>query len=172
MKDYLSAAEKNQFMVLMSILQLMDGHRNGGIDGPKLGSMLEDWTKRNNMTKEEHKALKTAKTYLEKFTTSVFNRLSSKEREGLVKRLVKFDFRLVDDFTLQRVSRDIDNKMINAVVPRQLFNKWCEEIMCINCKDCIKDWKKCELHEVFEENFVPESSWSLDNCRYAYKEKK
>ena len=73
--------EKNQLMVLMSILQLMDGERNGGIDGPKLSAMLEDWDKRGNMTKEEHKYLKLANTYLSKFCASVMDRLNPKERE-------------------------------------------------------------------------------------------
>jgi hypothetical protein len=64
MRDYLNAIEKNQFMVLQSIAQLMDGLRNSGVDGPKIESMLEEWKKRDNMTKEEHKNLKTSETYL------------------------------------------------------------------------------------------------------------
>lgn len=171
MKDYLNAVEKNQVMVLMSILDVMDGNRNGGIDGPKIASMLEDWNKRGNMTKEEHKALKSANTYLKKFTNSVMERLSEKEKAGLKKRLRKFDFRLVDDYTLEKIYRDMSEKMVNAVVPRENFNKWCEEIMECNCRNCTKDWKECELHHVFEENFVPESSWNKDNCRYAYEKK-
>jgi hypothetical protein len=171
LKDYLNAVEKNQIMVIMSILEAMNGYRNGGIDGPKISSMLEDWNKRGNMTKEEHKALKTADTYLKKFTGSIIDRLSEKERECLKKRLIKFDFRLVDDFTLEKTYRDMSNKMVNAVVPRNQFNKWCEEIMECNCKNCSKDWKECELHEVFNENFVPESTWNKNNCRYAYDNK-
>lgn len=171
MKDYLNATEKNQIMVLMSILEVMGGHRNGGIDGPKVTAMLEDWEKRGNLTKEEHRALKSADTYLKKFTGSVIARLSQKEQEGLRKRLIKFDFRLVDDYTLEKICRDIGNKMVNAVVPRNQFNKWCEEIMACNCQNCSKDWKECELHEVFEDNLVPESTWYKDNCRYAYEKK-
>lgn len=155
-------------MVLMSILQLMDGHRNGGIDGPKIGTMLNDWNKRGNLTKEEHKSLKTSETYLKKFCKSVYDRLSDKEKVQIDKRLEKFDFRLVDDFTLQRVYRDMNDRMVNAVVPREQFYKWCEEIMHVNCRGCNKTWNECELHQVFEENLVPESQWGLDNCRYAY----
>ena len=161
--------EKNQLMVLMSILQLMDGERNGGIDGPKLSAMLEDWDKRGNMTKEEHKYLKLANTYLSKFCASVMDRLNPKEREEIRKRLIKFDFRLVDDYTLKKVYRDMSNRMVNAVISRDMFYKWCEEIMDINCNGCNKYWEKCELHKVFDENFVPESTWNKDNCRYAYE---
>jgi hypothetical protein len=169
MKDYLNATEKNQLMVLMSVLQLMNGERNGGIDGPKISAMLEDWDKRGNMTKEEHKNLKMANTYLSKFCTSVMNRLAPEEKEKLHKRLIKFDFRLVDDYTLKKIYRDINNHMVNAVIPRDMFYKWCEEIMDVNCNGCNENWKKCELHKVLEENFVPESTWNKNNCRYAYK---
>lgn len=167
MKDYLNADEKNQFLVFMSILQVMNGNR--GINGPKLVTVLEDWNKRGNLTKEEHKSLKLAGTYLAKFCKSVYDRLSDKEKVQIDKRLQKYDFRLVDDFTLQRVYRDINNKMVNAVVPRKQFYKWCEEIMDCNCKNCTKDWNQCELHKAFEDNMIPESSWNLENCRYAYK---
>jgi hypothetical protein len=167
MKDYLNADEKNQIMVLMSIKLLIEGESKDS----KMGNMLEAWMKRNNMTKDEHKSLKTALTYLEKFTSSVFERLSFKEQETLKKKLRKFDFRLVDDYVLQKIYRDINNKRVNAVMPRALFYRWCEEIMDLHCKGCSKNWNECELHEVFEENFVPESSWMLESCRYAYRER-
>lgn len=166
MKDYLSADEKNQIMVFMSILQVMSGNR--GINGPKLMSVLQDWDQRGNLTKDEHKNLKLAETYLSKFCKGVYNRLNDREKVQIDKRLQKFDFRLVDDYTMQKIQREINDRMVNAAVPRQLFYKWCEEIMNCNCKGCTKDWKECELHQVFEENFVPESTWNLENCRYSY----
>lgn len=168
MKDYLNADEKNQIMVFMSILQIMSGNR--GINGPKLITVLEDWNKRGNLTKDEHKSLKFAETYLTKFCKSVYDRLNDKEKVQIDKRLQKFDFRLVDDYTMQKIQRNINNHMENAAVPRQQFYKWCEEIMDCNCKGCTKDWKDCELHQVFDENFIPESTWYLDNCKYAYGE--
>lgn len=76
------------------------------------------------------------------------------------------------DYTLQKVYRDINDRMQYAVVPRGEFYKWCKEIMECNCKGCIKDWKECRLHRVFEDDFVPESTWNLNNCRYAYKVEK
>lgn len=167
MKDYLNADEKNQMMVFMSILQIMNGNR--GINGPKIITVLEDWSKRGNLTKDEHRSLKFAGTYLTKFCESVYDRLDDREKKQIDKRLQKFDFRLVDDYTLQKIYREMKDRMVNAVVPRELFYKWCEEIMECNCKGCTKDWKECELHEVFEENFVPESTWNKKNCRYAYK---
>ena len=169
MRDYLNSLETNQFMVILSVLQLLEGQRNTGIDGPKISNMLEEWTKKDNMTKDEHRSLKTANTYLQKFTKSVYERLSPKEQQVLNKKLRKFDFKLVDDYTLKKVNRDIQDKMVNAVVPRQQFYDWCEEIMNVKCNGCTKDWNTCDLHQVLDNNFVPESGYDCRNCKYAYR---
>jgi len=168
MRDYLNSTEKTQFMVLQSIVQMMNGLRNAGVDGPKISSMLEDWSKRGNMTKDEHKNLKTAETYMRKFLASVYGRLSKKEQEVIKKKLIKFDFKLVDDYTLTQINRDINDKITNATMKRQQFYDWCSEIMDVKCNGCTKNWNECQLHEVFEDNFVPESGFNCANCKYAY----
>ena len=155
-------------MVLQSIVQMMNGLRNAGVDGPKISSMLEDWSKRGNMTKDEHKNLKTAETYMRKFLASVYGRLSKKEQEVIKKKLIKFDFKLVDDYTLTQINRDINDKITNATMKRQQFYDWCSEIMDVKCNGCTKNWNECQLHEVFEDNFVPESGFNCANCKYAY----
>lgn len=170
MRDYLNSIEKNQFMVMNSVLQMAIGIRNTGVDGPKLKTMREEWSKRGNMTKDEHKSLKMAETYLSKFIMSVYNRLSPKEQEQIQKKLMKYDFKLVDDYTLKQVNRDIKDKMANAVMQRQLFYDWCVDIMEVKCNGCTKDWNTCDLHTVFDENFVPESGFDCKNCKYAYEE--
>lgn len=168
MRDYLNANEKNQFMVIMSVLQSIEGKRNMGLNGPTIGSMREDWSSRDNMSKQEHKYLKTAETYLHKFIESVYNRLSPKDQQIIDKKIRNFDFRLIDDFTLKQVFRDVQNRMVNAVVPRQQFEDWCEQIMNVKCNGCTKDWNTCNLYEVFNDNFVPESGFNCLNCKYAY----
>jgi hypothetical protein len=167
-RDYLNSNEKNQFMVLQSVVQMMDGLRNSGVDGPKISSMLEDWSKRDNMTKAEHKNLKTSETYLRKFLASVYERLNAKEKDAIKKKLMKFDFKLIDDYTLKQINRDIADKITNAVVPRQEFYDWSSEIMEVKCNGCTKDWSTCQLHQVFDNNLVPESGFDCKNCKYAY----
>ncbi|MGM0971663.1 MAG: DUF5651 domain-containing protein [Bacillota bacterium] len=168
MRDYLNANERNQFMVLQSIVQMIDGLRNSGVDGPKLTSMLEDWTTRGNMTKEEHRSLKTAETYLRKYLSSVYERLGPKEQDVIKKKISNYDFKLVDDYTLKQVQRDIADRFVNAAVPRDQFNNWCEQIMQVKCNGCTADWNTCELHQVFEDNFIPESGFDCNNCKFAY----
>jgi hypothetical protein len=52
---------------------------------------------------------------------------------------------------------------------REQFEDWCYEIMQVHCLNCTGHHEGCELHQLFDDNFIPESSWNLDNCRYAYK---
>lgn len=170
MRDYLNSFEKNQFMVLISILQLIEGKRNNsGMDGLKLGTMIEEWSKRDNLTKDEKKNLKTGTTFLRKYINSIYDRLSLKEQQIIDKKVLKFDFKLIDDYTLKQVHRDITDSLKNAVVPRQEFYDWCSEIMEIKCNGCTKDWKTCNLHQAFDNNFVPESGFDCTNCKYAYR---
>ncbi|MMZ65727.1 hypothetical protein D1872_281520 [compost metagenome] len=99
---------------------------------------------------------------------SVYGRLSQKEQEQIKKKLFKYDFKLVDDYTMKQVNRDIKDKVNNAVMPRQQFYDWCKEIMSVKCHGCSKDWNTCDLYEVFENNFVPESGFNCQNCKFAY----
>jgi Family of unknown function (DUF5651) len=169
LKDYLNKFETNDFMVMNSVLQSVLGIENLGVDGPKLKTMREKWMERGNLTKEEHKYLKMTETYMEKAVMSIYSRLSPKQQEQINKKLFSYSFKLVDDYTMQQINRDIKDKMQHAVMPRQQFYDWCVDIMEVKCNGCTKDWNTCDLHQVFESNFVPESEFNCSNCKYAYK---
>jgi hypothetical protein len=130
----------------------------------------EDWKDRDFLTKEEGKNIKTAHTFMLKFVTGVLGRIDKKEHSKIMKKLEKFDFRIVDEYTWQKINRDATDRLKNAVVPREQFNNWCEEIMTCNCKECNKHWSECKLYEVFEDNFIPESGHDLENCKFRYNE--
>ncbi|WP_411844573.1 DUF5651 domain-containing protein [Schinkia azotoformans] len=38
-----------------------------------------------------------------------------------------------------------------------------------HCNGCTKGWNTCTLHQVFEDNFISESGFDYNNCKYAYK---
>lgn len=167
LKDYLNAQEKNQFLVLLSILQNFNGERSLGIKNPaEIETMIEGWGSRNNLTKGESKALKFIRTYLFKFCESVYNRLCDRDKIDIDKRLQKYDFRLVDDFTLKKVNK----QLFNQVLENEQYRLFCEEIMAQKCKGCCDDHKECKLYDLFEGNLVPESTHDLINCKYAYQE--
>lgn len=165
-RNYLNRDEKNIMMSIMAVAQLIEGVRS--LTGKERKPLWIDWKERNFLTKVESKYIKMAHTYMIKFFKEVMSRLDERENDTLLKQLIKFDFKIVDDFTIQKIFRGMGDKMVNAVVPRQQFENICEEIMLIKCKDCNKESKDCKLRIVFEDNFVPDGGFNLDSCRYAY----
>ncbi|WIF95146.1 DUF5651 domain-containing protein [Caminicella sporogenes] len=159
MKDYLNAEELNDFLLIATVLQTVSKIRKG-------------WSSRNNLTKEEHKNLKYAETYLEKFLTQLVSRLSAKEQRKIENRAKEFELKIIDKYTLQRMKGQWEEELKVAHLKREEFEDWCEQIMEIHCKHCKKHHDSCNLYDVFVNNFVPESGWNLENCRYAYRKPK
>jgi hypothetical protein len=170
LKDYLNSEELNDLMLIGALLDTTANVVKSTLNDKTLDKIRIAWNTRGNLSKEEHKSLKMAETYLTKFYTSILNRLSINEVVKINKRNSSFNIRILDKFTLDKLNRQTNDKYKNAVVPREQFENWCEEIMEIKCKGCTKDRQACKLHEVFEDNFVQESDWGLDNCRYAYNQ--
>lgn len=170
LKDYLNSEELNDFMLIGTLLDTTANIVNSTIPDKlkTLGKIRIAWDTRGNLTKEEHKSIKTAETYLTKAYSSILNRLNKDEAIKIGKRLSSFNFRILDKYTLDKLNRETNDKFINAIVPREQFMDWCEEIMEVKCKGCTQDRQACKLREVFEENFIQEADWGLDNCRYAY----
>lgn len=159
LKDNFNATERKEFMSL----RYMAAHSK---------AMGETWTKRETITEEEAAELKEINDKMVAITNKLYGRMCAKEQRIIDQRLAKFDVRYVDDYFLQILNRDINNKMQNAVVPRELFRPWCEEIMHVRCKGCLKSCNDCELYDVFDLNLVEEfDGWDLPNCKYAYKER-
>lgn len=154
----------------MAVSQQIEGLRT--LAGNASRPIWEDWRERDFLTKEEGKNIKTAHTYLLKFINSVLGRISDKEKSVILKQMAKFDFKIVDDYTLQKLFRDMSDRMQNAAVPRREFEDWCCEIMECNCKNCYKHWDGCQLYKVFEDNFVPDGGYDLENCKYSYSDLK
>lgn len=109
MKDYLNREEKNKLVTLMAISQQIEGLRT--LEGKTTKPIWEDWKERNFLTKDEGKNIKMAHTYLLKFIKSVIERVNDKEKEVILKQMAKFDFKIVDDYTMQKIFRDMGNRM-------------------------------------------------------------
>jgi hypothetical protein len=159
-KDYLSAKERNDFLTIMYMVIMQD-------------RMLKSWVSKGALTKEEITLLKKSRTWTNKFNEKVKSRLSRKEVEYTDKKIDKFDVRFFDDYTIQKIFRDMSNRLENATIPRPYFTRWCEEIMDVNCRQCTKSHCECYLNEMFEENLVEsDTGEELPNCRYAYTSKR
>lgn len=156
-RDYINSSEQEDFLQIpfMNIVAK---------------KILKEWTEKDNLTKEESKLLKYFITYSDKFYKTVWDRLGKPQQEQYTKRLGKFNFMYVDDYQTQRIMRDRNDKMNYAVMKRDDFEYWCEEVMNHKCNGCTKDWKECDFHRVLEDNMAPEpTGYNLSNCRYAYE---
>lgn len=164
-RGYLNRDESNTIMCIMAVMQQLEGLRS--ISGrPSEIPMWEDWTKRGMMTPEAKKCLKMGHTYIKKFIDEMLQSLDKEEVQKISKKLEKFDYRLIDDYTLQKVHRDINDHFKYAVMDRENFNNIIEDMAQVTCVGCTKDYRKCALHKVYEDILLP-GLGEQPNCPYA-----
>lgn len=155
-KNYLNSAECLDFMMLSSLMAHLD-------------QMVDNWCARQVVSSDESRSLKMANTYVKKFLSSLLGRLDNKEKEKIDRKMKTNTVRLYDRYTIDKLNRESENTLKNTVVDRELFDKFCEEIMDVRCRNCNKEWVDCELHTLFEENLIPEpTGYDCKNCRYAF----
>lgn len=155
LKTYLNAEENNNFFWLFITSLCMKQYR-------------VNFGKHGTITSEEHKNLKMSETYLKKFISSVMNRLDPKATHQLIDRASKYEIKIIDQFTKRKLYGEWAEELEVIKMPREQYNNWCDRIMKTECKNCKKQCGQCELFELFEDTFIPESSWQLPNCKYAY----
>lgn len=173
MKDYLNQSETNDFMCIGYLLDTAGsilGIERSSKNPMSIEKVRAGWADRGNLTKEEHKSLKMAETYLSKFYTSVLARMSRNEAAKVYKRLTRYTVKFMDEFTLNLLNVQLGREFEVVKIEREQYQQWCEEIMNVNCKNCTKHHDECKLCSLFENTLIPESQWNLDNCRYAYAE--
>lgn len=154
LKDYLNADEVNAYMY----------HKLGFITMP---SFRRSFAERGNMTKEEHKLIKLSETYLGKFIKEFEKRLSEKTVGNINKRIDSgYYVKVIDKYTNQRLIGSFGKELEVVKMPRNEFEDWCEEVMDVKCKNCTITHKECNLHDTLFNNFVPESGYECESCRY------
>lgn len=163
-REYLKAEEKNFYMIAKAFIQSINGERN--LEGTITDEIWDEWGKRGMCTTSMKKNLKLVKTYLKKFCYEIEENLSKIEMERLNKQLNKFDYRLVDDYTFQKLMRDMTNNMQYAVIDRCRLAPILEDIAAVRCVGCTCNYEKCDLYKMLDDisvAFVKEEP----NCPYA-----
>lgn len=156
MKDYLKYAEIDQYLTL----------RYNRIQA---SIAVREWEKANNLTEAEKRALEDIQEASDRFVNLLHSRLSEKSINELNKRVSRFEFKIPDQVQWERIFRKMGEALESAVMPREDYEDWCEQIMAITCYQCTKCHQDCRLHDVFYENLTPEPvKCALPNCRYAY----
>lgn len=164
-RDYLTAEEKNFYMISKAFLQYCDGLRSLE---PSNGcnKVWEDWKARGMLTTEMQGNLKRVYTYLRKFCTELEINLSKTEQEILKKRVDKFDYKLIDDYTVKKLLRDVSNNMKYAVIERDKFEPILQDIAAVRCVGCKCNYEKCPLYKMLDDIMVPYVK-EEPNCPYA-----
>lgn len=163
-RDYLNSEEKNFYMVAKAFIQTIEGERS--LENRRTKEVWEEWSKRGMATKEMSKNLKLVRTYLKKFCYEVEENLSDQELKKLNKQLMKFDYKLVDDYTLKKLMRDINDNLKYIVLERDKFIDIIEDIAQVRCVGCTDDYKTCVIHKALDDMNTPYGG-EQSNCPYA-----
>lgn len=157
MKNYLTAREMNDLLYVSHLLEINS-------------KTVESWQEHNNMTKEEGKYLRTAITYTEKFMKTLLSRMPEKEIDKFMKRTIraqKEPVRILDKWMMDRVFGSYETEYEIVKVERPEFEKLAYLAINNHCKDCERNYSKCELYDILENNLVPRCEMK-NNCAYAF----
>lgn len=163
-REYLNAEEKNVYLISKAFIQLLNGERN--LKGKITNEVWVEWGKRGMMTPSMQKNIKLVKTYLNKFCYEIEENLNEKENKKLAKQLEKFDYKLIDDYTVTKLMRDINNNIKYAVIEREKFNDVLEEIAAVRCVGCTTDYRECAIYKLLDDICTPYCG-EEPNCPYS-----
>lgn len=138
-REYLNAEEKNFYMISKAFIQTIDGQRN--LNGRITEEIWSELEKRGMITPNMKKNLKLVRTYLKKFCYEIEENLNEVELKKLNKQIMKFDYKLIDDYTVRKLMRDINDNMRYIVIERDKFLDVLEDVAAVRCVGCNDDYK-------------------------------
>lgn len=171
-RGYLKSDELNNFLVCHVMTQLLSGERKAPSTQhqTKVVPMWDEWIEKGIITKDQKKNMKTGFTFLRKFLDDVFsNNLDVKTKTVISKKSVNWSFRLMDDYTIQKIYTMLNNQQEVHMSTDQFYDL-IEAKMHVSCKGCTKNRCECDFHTFLEDRFVPPMNTEVEceNCEYAY----
>jgi hypothetical protein len=151
-KDYLGKNERVQLLFLKKYIDNIE-------------TMLID----KNITKLEHKNLKTAMTFGLKGFNEKIDRLNPSALKTFHNSMKESYLSIEDRYAIQGYNRKLSSQMDDAYELNRDYYKLVELIMDANCCGCNKCGAECEIYKEFELKCIPEPSGELERCRYAYR---
>lgn len=163
-RGYLNVEEKNFYFIAKAFIQYIEGERN--LENKRTNEIWVEWGKRGMITSDMSKNLKLTRTYLKKFCYELEEHLDENEKKRLAKQVMKFDYRLIDDYTLKKLFRDMEDRYKYVSIEREKFIDVIEDIAQVRCVGCIDDYKTCVIHKALEDINTPYLG-EEPNCPYA-----
>lgn len=163
-RGYLNREEENFLMVAKSFIQMINGTRS--LENKITEPVWKEYEKRGMITPSMQKSIKMVNTYLNKFVDEMQINLDKKENSRIEKKLEKFDFKIIDDFSMKKLFRDIKDKNKYVTMNRDIFMDILVEVSGVECVGCKKDYKQCSLCTAFEDISIAHIG-DMPSCPYA-----
>ena len=154
MKDYLNNAETKEMTILVQTRNLVKHFVDGNV-----------------LTKEEKADLKRGSTFMKNSLTKMINRLGEEQAKKFVKLFESSRVVVVTDSELQVLQKRKQADLDAAYEDSKEYFDLVEITMDLNCKNCTKCFKECELYKhLDEQEVIPfDESKDLGNCKFSYK---
>lgn len=154
MKDYLNNAETKEMIVLSQARNLIHHFVDGNV-----------------MSKEEKTSLKKASTFLKNGLISLNKRLGEAQAKKFVRLNEGSRVIVITNSELEVLQKRKVADLKAAFEDSKEYFDLVEITMDMNCKDCNKCFKECDLYKHFEEQEVIPFNEEIDlgNCKFSYK---
>lgn len=161
-RSYLNSKEENFYMMAKVMSMLL----NGSTDCTEGGdSMLQTFERTGMLTKDTKRSLKMCMTYLDKFLGETYFLLDDREQKKITKKTLGFNLKFINDYEAEKLNREITDKKKYVSIKRELFEE-VADILGQECVNCTKDYRKCNLYDVFEDTLTV-GNGECKNCKYA-----
>lgn len=153
-KDYLNNQELKEMLILNYVRVLVEHFTNGNV-----------------MTNEEKANLKRGGTFIKNTLKKMINRLGEKEAEKFVKKYDNSRISVITDSELEVLEKRKSAELDAAFEANKEYFDLVEISMDLNCKNCNKCFKNCDLYKHFEKQEVIPFNEEVDlgNCKFAYR---
>jgi hypothetical protein len=154
-RDYLNSQERKDLMYLKKSIDFAE-------------QIITDWSKKNNLSKDESTNLKKTITWGCKAYNSILSRQNDKALKSYVNSMKQSNIALQDEYALTMYNRKLSANTDDDYERNRDYFRLIELIMHYNCRSCKKCHKDCDFYLEFEEHCVPEPDGTKENCRYAF----
>lgn len=153
MKDYLNNSETKEMVILAQTRNLVKHFVDGNV-----------------LSKEEKTNLKKGSTFIKNTLASVINRLGGTEAKKFVRINEDSKVIVISNSELDVIKKRKDAELNAAYEDNKEYYDLVEVAMDMNCKNCCKNWKQCDLCKHFDNNEVIPFNDDIDlgNCKYTY----
>ncbi|MSA63215.1 hypothetical protein GT646_07445 [Clostridium butyricum] len=154
LKDYLNNSETKEMIILSQARNLIKHFVDGNV-----------------MAKDEKTDLKKASTFIKKSLVSLNKRLGEAQAKKFVRLNENTRVVAITNSELEVLQKRKSAELDAAFEDSKEYFDLVEITMDLNCKNCTKCFKDCDLYKHFEEQEVIPFNEEIDlgNCKYAYR---